>query len=319
MTASERAALGAMAALMLVAGRASADESSKIVAEQLFTAGRGLLEAGQVDAACDKLRESQRVDPAGGTAVLLGICFKRQGKLASAWGAFRTARAMATRDGRQDRIDIAERELQAIQPGLAYLAIEVSPGAQVPGLQVTLDDVAIGEASRDLPIPVDPGPHALRATAPGFAAFARTVAIAQAPGTTQATIEPLVPDAPRDASRASGSQASSGSRALPLALAGGLGLVALGVTVYFGVDAASAENRKPTSCLTTDSDCAGRRQSLESQRNTDATIATVGACGVAAAGAAAAIVLLWPQPRATSGALRVTPYARGGLALSGSF
>lgn len=316
MTGSDRARLGVTAALALVLGvagprtAAAADEPSKIVAEQLFTAGRALLEAGQVDAACDKLRESQKVDPAGGTAVLLALCFEKQGKLASAWAAFHTARAMAARDGRQDRIDVAERELQAIQPRLAYLAIDVSPDAQVPGLQVTLDDVVIGEASRDLPIPVDPGAHALRAAAPGYAASTRTVAIADGPGTTHATIEPLVSDS---------TPPPSGSRAVPLAVAGGLGLVALGVTVYFGVDAAVAEGRKPTSCLSTDSDCIGRRQSLESQRSNDATIATIGAGGVAAAGAAAAILLLWPHAPPRTGAVRVIPYASGGLALTGSF
>jgi hypothetical protein len=131
MTASDRLlrlALGLGATLALCAPRlARADESPKIVAEQLFRNGRALLEAGQVGAACEKLSESQRIDPAGGTALLLGICLEEQGRFASAWAALRSARAVAVRDGRQDRIAVADEHLQTIEPLLAHLTVTVRP------------------------------------------------------------------------------------------------------------------------------------------------------------------------------------------------
>ena len=195
MTASERRALlAAGVALGVCCARgASADESTKIVAEELFTTGRALLEAGQVDAACPKLAESQRLDPAGGTALLLGMCFEKQGRFASAWAALHSARALADRDGRQDRIALAEDHLHAVEPRLARVTVHVPPTADVPNLRVLLDGVELGAASRDTTIPVDPGPHELRATAPGYPPFSVTVTIPPEAGTTQAVVGPLFP------------------------------------------------------------------------------------------------------------------------------
>jgi hypothetical protein len=303
---------------------ARADEANKIVAEQLFSAGRALLEGGQVDAACEKLSESQRLDAAGGTAVLLGLCYVRQGKLASAWAALHSARALAVRDGRRDRIDVSDATLAEIEPQLARVVVEVAPGARAPGLEVTLDGVSLSQVSEDVPIPIDTGRHELRASAVGHLPSIIPFAIAAGPGTTRVRIEPLAPEPtapaiPRNLSApmpdsqnafpsSSGARlpsavdlqsrraerldvhARQGSSVLPAAIAGGVGVVALGVTGFFGVEALLAESEKPTSCAASDSACSDRWHTLENRRATDATIATISG-GVAIATAATAIIL----------------------------
>ena len=99
-----------------------------------------------------------------------------------------------------------------------------------------------------------------------------------------------------------------------------VGLVAVGVTVTFGVMAWKAENDKPSSCTPGDATCTGRWSTLDQQRGTDATVATI-AGGVSVAAAAAAVVLL-VLPRSSSRrdqAWTVAPFGLAGASLAGRF
>ena len=74
-------AIGLLVCLTL-APLASADPAA---AEALFREGRKLLDEGQLDAACSKLAESQRLDASPGTLGSLAQCHEKQGKTATAW------------------------------------------------------------------------------------------------------------------------------------------------------------------------------------------------------------------------------------------
>src|SRR4051812_5968105 len=82
---------------------AYATPTDEALAEALFTAGKRLFQEGHFSEACSKLAESQHLDPAGGTAVLLATCLDRDGKTASAWLAYKQALGMAIRDHNGDR------------------------------------------------------------------------------------------------------------------------------------------------------------------------------------------------------------------------
>jgi hypothetical protein len=173
---------------------------------------------------------------------------------------------------------------------------------------VSLDRVKLGDASRGTPLPVDPGPHALRAAAPGYFASETTVVVPPGAGETQATVQPLVPAAER-----------ATPRIVPLVTVGAAGVIALGVTTYFGMAAINAENGKPARCGSSDSACLDHASSLEQQRSTDATIATI-AGGVAVA-AAAGELLLWLLPRSSrhDEAWTVSPFATAGASFTARF
>ncbi len=287
----------AAALVVAQAATARADGTPKIVAEQLFSEGRTLLERGEVAPACAKLSESQQLDPAGGTALLLGICYETEAKLASAWSMLRSARALAVRQNRPDRVEVADAHLRTIEPQLAYLNVHVEPGADVAGLRVLLDDIPLNQASWNLPIPMDAGTHAVSATAPGYAPFAIRIDVPSAAGTTDVNVGPFRHDSPPP------------HRSLAPALtAGAATLVALGVTAYFGIDTFVAEGQKPASCSVADTACVSQWHALEDRRTTDAAVSTI-AGGVALGAVAVAIVFLTlPGPKARADGK--TPAAR---------
>src|SRR5882672_2555090 len=79
--------LGAVAIVVFAAPRANAQNGA--AADALFQEGQAALERGDLDIACPKLRESDRLDPANGTKLNLADCEEKRGHLASAWELYR--------------------------------------------------------------------------------------------------------------------------------------------------------------------------------------------------------------------------------------
>lgn len=157
-----------LAAVALAPVVASADPPSpadRVQAEALFNEGKKLLKDGQVAEACRKFEGSYRIDPAGGTVLNLGLCHEKEGKLAAAWGELKEALAAAKKANRKDREKIARERIDAIEPRLPYMV--VIPDQPPEGLAVTVDGAAIAGEAWGAQIPIDPGKHGVKATAPG--------------------------------------------------------------------------------------------------------------------------------------------------------
>ena len=167
MTRSERR-LGTSLVLasLLLATSAHAEPSAiqKSTADALFKEGKKLLDAKDFDAACPKLAESATLQPGGGVQLALAICHEGQGKLATAYNDYREALAMAKRDKRQDREDIAAAKLAELEPKLSRLVLDVSEAARAQTIAITLDGAALSSASWGIPIPVDGGTHTVVVT-----------------------------------------------------------------------------------------------------------------------------------------------------------
>jgi hypothetical protein len=330
MGAADRATVGRAVCLVLVFAaavarpvRAQTTDANRSLAETLFQDARRLMTEKKYTEACPKLAESQRLDPATGTLLNLGVCHSEQGKFASAWVEFNDALAGARRDGRPDREQFARERLTAIEPHISHLTIVVPEEARLPGLQVKLDGNIIGAAGWGVAAPVDPGAHQVTASAPGRLAWTKGLELA---GDAQSqTVEipilgvqsPLVLANPAStaavpvaASAPSVAAASAGADARPEAagprtrlrtasyIVGGAGLAAVGVGAFYGARAFSKWSDRNKNCPS--SGCNTYAVEDADQAGTAAVVADV-AIGVGLA-AVATGALLWYWSRPADGA-----------------
>jgi hypothetical protein len=293
------------AALVVLGVTRTASAEPDSVAQALFDEGRRLLEQGDIPAACAKFAESQRVEPAGGTLMNLAACHARQGKTATAWAEFKDALTQARRDGRDDRIGEAKRQIAQLEPRLARLAVSV--GSTPPaGLAVRLDGTVLGPASWGTAIPVDPGRHAVDATAPGRVGWSASAAVA--PETTVRVDVPVLAPSAAPAAPPVPEGATARPSAVPLAsyVLAGAGMVGIGVGAYFGVVAANKKHDSGLQCMA--AGCTSAGASLLHQADSAAWASDIGfGVGLAAIAAAAYLFLSAPSAAPHASALRVGP------------
>jgi hypothetical protein len=178
------------------AARAQEPTAEGALAEVLYRQGRALMAEGKFNEACPKFAESYRLDAATGTLLNLASCHENERKFAAAWLEFSRAVALARRDRRFDRVRFAQERLAIIEPKLSYVTAVVPPAAEVPGLELRVDGVPLRAAARGVSTPVDPGPHAVEATAPGRKPWSQQVTIADDPTNVTVLVPTLEPVAP---------------------------------------------------------------------------------------------------------------------------
>jgi hypothetical protein len=190
--------LAVLPALSGVVTRASAQATDPVAAESLFEEGRQLMQAGHYAEACPKLEASQRLDPGVGTLLNLGDCLERSGRTASAWERFREAASAAVAAGQREREVIARGRVDALAPKLCRLRVNVSNAARVEGVTVTRDGALLDRAVWGEVVPVDPGSHAIAATAAGKRPWSApaTLDAATCAGTTQTVDVPMLENDP---------------------------------------------------------------------------------------------------------------------------
>jgi len=154
--------LVAIASLLALAAPARADE--RAVAEALYDQAKQLVAGGKLAEACPKFAASFKADPQLGVLLNLADCHEKIGKTATAWAEFRDAVERAAKQG-DKRVDYAQKRVDALAARLARVKI-VAPARAVTGLVVQLDGTDV-TALVGSDVPVDPGEHAIVATAPG--------------------------------------------------------------------------------------------------------------------------------------------------------
>ena len=165
---------------------------SRALAEMLFFAGRGLMEAGRYAEACAKLSESYRLDPASGTLLNLGVCHQKEGKIASAWGEFRQALGDARKANRADREKLASEAIAQLEPELPFLTLVVPEAVRrIPGLVISRNGVPLNAAAWNTELPADPGEVEVEERAPDYKPIDLKVKLARRQHATL-TAEPLV-------------------------------------------------------------------------------------------------------------------------------
>ncbi len=189
------AALGVSCALFIVAPTlARAEPRDPAAAEALFDEARQLMKDGRYARACGLFEASQRLDPGVGTLLNLGDCLETLGRFASAWARFREAASAALSAGQTEREQIARGRAATLEGKLARLVVRVPEGAVEP--QLVKDGVPMDRAAWGSAVPLDPGEHALEATAPGKKTWRRTIDVPKAAGVVTIDVPPLEDAAP---------------------------------------------------------------------------------------------------------------------------
>ncbi len=219
-------------AIVLAAGSAAAAGSDPAAAEALFRQGREAMQTGDYALACEKFHESNRLDPAAGTVLNIADCEEKLAHLATAWTLFRqVAEQLPPSDERQG---IAKSRAAALEPRLPRLSLRLSPDAP-QGARVLRDGVALGSASLDTMLPVDPGKHAVAVEAPGHARRELTITMAEGEKKRIALeAGPVSEDS--SGSVGGGVSTSSGSSKKTVGyVLGGLGIAGVGVGAVTGI------------------------------------------------------------------------------------
>jgi hypothetical protein len=283
-------------ALLLGAARAAAEapDDTRAHADALFREGQELMTAGRTAEACEKLAESQRLDPKVGRLLNVAYCHEQQGRVAAAWSEYNEASAMAQQAGQAERVAFAKERAGKMAAQLTFLRLDLSAAPEVS--EVELDQKPMAREAWTTPFPIDPGPHTLLFAAKGFKTRTESVT-ASTPGTVRIAVaaldrepQPVEPAAkapapvestspPSAIARDTGSQSST---TVGWAL-GGVGVLALGVGGAFALHAKSLRDQADPMCP--NKSCTPDGEALIDDARGSATAATIAiAAGAVAIG-----------------------------------
>lgn len=289
-----------------LAGAAHADDAA---AKALFDQGKTLFAEGRYGEACVKLEASYKMNQLSGTRGLLGACYEKLGRFASAWAAYRDSAVIADKQGNTERAAAARASAAELEPKLAWLTIDASAALATPRVKITIDGVEQPAGAFGSPIPIDAGQHLLAATATDYKPWKQTIDIADTEK-QHASIPALVEDPTArlaEQSRKDAVHRVIHRRKLLAYGTAGAGVVALGVAAGLGVVARSEWNDAKAKGCDASGACPNVVGDIARAAGTKANFATgFGIAGLVAVGTGIAIYFTAPTEHAFN-APRVTP------------
>jgi hypothetical protein len=305
-----------------VGHEAYAQQSDAAAARPLFEEGRRLMKAGHYTEACPKLEAARQLYAGSGVLLNLGDCHEHTNRTASAWREFGEAAAAAAALGRHQEEVEANRRKALIEPRLSRVQVHVT--TDVPGLVITLDGKPVDHTTLSAAFPIDAGTHQWSASASGYVSWSSTSETVQ-PGTTLVLevpdLKPVPPEPPpaqtANAPGPDGKLPSTplqvepssglGTQKVLSLVAGGLGVVGLGVGGALGLMAKAQDNT-----------AAGETGPAHHTDSVSAVSKANVATGVFIAGGALAAtgVVLWLT---APGAKAAVGFNGSGITIAGSF
>jgi hypothetical protein len=252
------ARVAALALFVALSEHASAEPPAArdpVTAEALYRSGREAAERGEHDLACEKFQASMALNARPTTLINLAGCSERRGALVQALAQLKQAQVLVAQESldpqhRRQLDDLVRRELAALEPRLPKLRIVVKDPP--PGLLVERDGKALLPAMMGEPLPVDPGKHVVRATAPGRVEERREVELAERESVDveiALAVVPAVAAPPAPAPAPPPPPEDTGGGVPVWAwIAGGAGLALVGAAVAFEIDSLAAERTIEEQC-----------------------------------------------------------------------
>ena len=327
-------------AAVLVASPAFAQSAAegRATARALGVEGQAALDAKDYKKAEDFFRRAEALFNAPTLLLGLARASAGEGKYVEAWEAYNRIilDGLTNTAAFADALANAKKEIGAVEGRRSRVVITVTGPATA---HAVLDETPVQNDALGVPIFLNPGAHAVTVTADGFDPGSQKFEVAEGKTATVSLTMTANPAAVASAATSSpsppdGAPKSSWSTQKTLALvAGGIGIVGVGVGAAFGAIASSAASTTKSDCEPTTCTAQGHANALSehSTAATDGDVSTamfiVGGVGLAAA------VVLWftapsgekaptPATAMTFHGLRVDPLvsARGSyLMISGSF
>ncbi len=200
---------------------------------------------------CESLEAALVHLPDPSSRIALADCYAGLGRTASAWSQYREA-ASAAHDVQAPELEtLARARAKALEPELSYVTVSTWKGQDV---RVTQDGAPIHQSVLGTAVPLDPGAHVIRATAPGKRSWSKTIEL----GSHGDHVTVSVPVLPDDVQLLTRELRAPGEQPLPLGaslpaetdragslqrtlgiVAGAIGIAGIATGTLFGVKAAS--------------------------------------------------------------------------------
>jgi hypothetical protein len=142
--------------------------------KELFAEGRRLVDAGNCKDGVRKLEESLRYAESIGVRLSIAECAKNAPL--EAWRQLKMAELLALKQG-DDRAAFARAQADALEPRLALIRVEVSPGQRdLPGFEMRIDHATVEPLFwKGGKLALEPGRHLVQASARGKRDWTREI------------------------------------------------------------------------------------------------------------------------------------------------
>lgn len=228
--------------------------------EEALTAARGkfqraleLKQARNYGGALKLFREVGQIKMTPQVRYHIASCEEKLGQLVAALGGYELA--LAQSDGMQpDFIAEVQTSVDDLRGRIPKLVIERGEGAEAAAVE--LDGVALGDSSIGQETPLNPGPHTVTATAPGYEPYHQTVNVSEGSlETLSITLTPL-PEGSKEPTPGGGAEDDGPHFGkLPFIVGGaGIGVAVIG-GVFLGLSQSKVAKLKSDDYCGSDLDC----------------------------------------------------------------
>ena len=293
----------------------AADSSADALkrAREQFGQALALQTAGDWAGALTLLKEVAAVKSTPQVRFNMALCEEKLGKLVAALGDYELAASDARAEKADQVAEEVEGRLESLRQRIPKITVKRGSGAEAAA--VAVDGISVGDQVIGTPMPTDPGPHTVEATAPGFKAFRKSVRVAEQ---QSETVEVVLEAMPVAAPGTPGGPARPAAGRSPVYgyVIGGIGIASLGASgVFFGLRA-SKISQLDKACPNNQCASHAHDDDIKAGKLYTAIADVTLAVGVAAVASGAILVLTSGPSSEPSAALGPAP---GGLQLFGKF
>jgi len=203
--------LGVAAVTWGAVASAQVNDGERAAARELFKEGDELQRAGHFAEALDKFQRAEQIFAAPTNELRIAECEAALGQLLESGEAYRSVSRTPLPPGApaafQAAVDQAKAEFEQVEPRIPKLVVQVQP--VVSNMRLQMDGQSVSSALVGQPMPLDPGPHKVSVTAPGYASAEQSLILKERETrVVQLNLTPAVaaivapPPAPANGSRA---------------------------------------------------------------------------------------------------------------------